>query len=347
MMDPSYNQRDLRRSQLKNNNRYIQERNSGAPEYDEDGTPVNGNTAERGQEQQTARQPQHTDGFTMIPPNESRRSKLNMMAQKEEESFQRWKEANRPASVHINPEKLGGDMSFAEAREKQMAGLRGSKLQKKMKKEELDRRRRQEEEEALQRMKAVQREKAERLEQRSRQEEQKRRELHKQDHLRTTESFLQRLERTAPGPLASSSATHTSSRRDATENSQMQMASRSVTDMKQEQKRVNSAFLDRLEGRGRGSEESGGVKWEERPYYTSEDPINVKQEPPLAHLDPSKEQSCSSWTQEADSDQDYDWALMKLMNRFPDCCKEFLEDILCQCSGDYEEAQVLLISTLS
>ncbi|XP_041662699.1 epithelial-stromal interaction protein 1 isoform X2 [Cheilinus undulatus] len=162
MMDPSYNQRDLRRSQLKNNNRYIQERNSGAPEYDEDGTPVNGNTAERGQEQQTARQPQHTDGFTMIPPNESRRSKLNMMAQKEEESFQRWKEANRPASVHINPEKLGGDMSFAEAREKQMAGLRGSKLQKKMKKEELDRRRRQEEEEALQRMKAVQREKLQR-----------------------------------------------------------------------------------------------------------------------------------------------------------------------------------------
>lgn len=75
----------------------------------------------------------------MIPPNESRRSKLTMsrltpplsdcptyitlffvhvlsqvtkvcvaaVAQKEEEALQRWKEENRPPPVHLNPERLG------------------------------------------------------------------------------------------------------------------------------------------------------------------------------------------------------------------------------------------------
>lgn len=48
-----------------------------------------------------------------------------------------------------------------------------------------------------------------------------------------------------------------------------------------------------------------------------------------------------------DLEPDYDWALMKLINSFPDCCRVFLEDILNQCNGDYEQASTLLISTLS
>lgn len=44
---------------------------------------------------------------------------------------------------------------------------------------------------------------------------------------------------------------------------------------------------------------------------------------------------------------DYDWALMKLMNRFPDCSRDFLEDILEQCQDDYETANMLLVNTLS
>lgn len=46
-----------------------------------------------------------------------------------------------------------------------------------------------------------------------------------------------------------------------------------------------------------------------------------------------------------DPEVDYDWALMKLMNSFPDCARVFLEDILDQCNGDYEQAYTLLIST--
>lgn len=294
------------------------------------------------QQQPAHRQPQHSSGFTMIPPNESRRHKAKMMAQKEEEELQRWREANRPPAVRLSPEKLGGNVGLSEVREKQQAELRCSKLQRKLKKEELDRRRRQEEEEELQKMKAQQREKAERLEQRRRQEEQRRTQLHREDHHRATESFLQRIERTAPGPLASSSATHTSSRSETADSSEAERRPKSERDVQQDHRRVNSAFLDRLEGRGRESEE--GVKEDERPYFTFNDCNVAEQEPPRTHLDTDPEQS---WTQEADSDPDYDWALMKLENRFPDCCRVFLEDILDQCRGDYEEAHMLLLSSLS
>uniref|UniRef100_A0A3Q3MV72 Golgi resident protein GCP60-like n=1 Tax=Labrus bergylta TaxID=56723 RepID=A0A3Q3MV72_9LABR len=157
-----------------------------------DGAPV---TPERGQQQPTNREPQHTGVFTVIPPNESQRRKTILISQKEEEDLKRWKEANRPSSVHTNPEKLGGHVTLAEAREKQSADLRSSKLRKKLMKAECDKKRRQEEEEELEKMKAVQREKAEQQEQRRRQEEQRRRELHRQDHLRATESLVQRFER--------------------------------------------------------------------------------------------------------------------------------------------------------
>uniref|UniRef100_A0A3Q1GVT4 Uncharacterized protein n=1 Tax=Acanthochromis polyacanthus TaxID=80966 RepID=A0A3Q1GVT4_9TELE len=94
-------------------------------------------------------------GYTVIQPNEARRSQIKT----KEEAFQRWKEANRPPPVHLNPERLGGHVSESEARQKQLVNLRCSKLQKKLKKEELDRKKRQEEEEKLQKMKDEQREK--------------------------------------------------------------------------------------------------------------------------------------------------------------------------------------------
>ncbi|KAK6315223.1 hypothetical protein J4Q44_G00147520 [Coregonus suidteri] len=82
-----------------------------------------------------------------------------MMVQKEEEDLQRWKEVNRPGPVQIAPEKLGGAVSLAEARERQLMELRQAKLQKQLRKEEMDRQRRQAEENEYERMKAKQREK--------------------------------------------------------------------------------------------------------------------------------------------------------------------------------------------
>ncbi|XP_071340064.1 epithelial-stromal interaction protein 1 [Trachinotus anak] len=309
-------------------------------------------TAASGTPPATDRQPRYSGGFTVIPPNESQRSKIKMMAQKEEEELQRWRETHRVSSVHLNPERLGGSVTLAEARQKQLADLRCSKLQKKLRQEELDRRRRQEEEAKLQRMKAEQRQKTERLEEKKRREEQRRREQFRQDHLRANQTFLQRFERTAPGPLASSSATHTSSRTEAVEIKQ----EKSLREVELDHRRVNSAFLDKLKGQCRGSEnkpkQEEGVQEAESLRLASEDlrhqpSTTTGQQLPFDHLKPDPEQSCSGWTEEADLEPDYDWALMKLMNSFPDYDKVCLEEILIQCNGDYEQAYTLLICMLS
>uniref|UniRef100_A0AAX7VAI5 Uncharacterized protein n=1 Tax=Astatotilapia calliptera TaxID=8154 RepID=A0AAX7VAI5_ASTCA len=100
-----------------------------------------------------------SDGYTIIPPNESKRNEMKTIAQKEEEALNRWKETQRVPSVCVNPERLGGDVTLAEVRQKQQINHQSMKLQKKIKKAEDDKRKRQEEEEKLQKMKAKQREK--------------------------------------------------------------------------------------------------------------------------------------------------------------------------------------------
>ncbi|KAI4796376.1 hypothetical protein KUCAC02_027799, partial [Chaenocephalus aceratus] len=104
------------------------------------------------------REPQYSVGFTMIPPNESRRSKTQMMAQKELEELQKWREENKPKPVQPVSEKLGGNATLAAVREKQHLELHHAKLQKKLKQQEADKKKRQEEDEENQRMKDKQRE---------------------------------------------------------------------------------------------------------------------------------------------------------------------------------------------
>uniref|UniRef100_A0A8D3AIC4 Epithelial stromal interaction 1 n=1 Tax=Scophthalmus maximus TaxID=52904 RepID=A0A8D3AIC4_SCOMX len=157
------------------------------------------------------RQPQCSGGYTVIPPNEFRRSKLIRMAQEEEEARQRWKETHRVPYVQPISERLGGDVTLAEARDKQLRDQQRSRVQKKMKQDELDKTRRQEEEAELQKKKDEQRRKAERLVAREHQDQQRRRQQLEPDYLRTSDRFLQSLERRAPDPRASSAASHTSS----------------------------------------------------------------------------------------------------------------------------------------
>ncbi|XP_054471239.1 epithelial-stromal interaction protein 1 [Anoplopoma fimbria] len=347
-MDPYQNQRN---TGYKPNNANFTDSTSGTSGGEQSPDHAHRDEPDSGTPQATGRQPQYSGGFTVIPPNESRRNQILTTAQKEEEALQRWKEANRVPSVHVNPERLGGSATLTGAREKQLSDLRCSKLQKKLKKEALDKKKRQEEEEEYQKMKDIQRKKAELLEEKRQQEEQRRREQHRQDHVRKTESFLQRFERTAPGPLASSSAAHTSSRSEAVESNQRE-EKKGVRDVEQDHRRVNQAFLDNLEGRGSRSEDGtnmGGVR--ECSFLASENfghqPSNpAGQQLPPAHLNPDPDQSfVADWTDEADPH--YDWALMKLMSIFPDCSKAFLEDILDQCNNDYEQAYTLLNCTMN
>ncbi|XP_063352839.1 epithelial-stromal interaction protein 1 [Pelmatolapia mariae] len=279
-------------------------------------------------------QPRYSDGYTIIPPNESKRNEMKTIAQKEEEALNRWKETQRVPSVRVNPERLGGDVTLAEVRQKQQINHQSMKLQKKIKKAEDDKRRKQEEEEKWQKMKAIQREKAERLLEKERQEDQRRREEFEQDRLRTQERFLQNFERKASS--ASTTAIRTSSRGTDVESKQTK-ESKNLREVQLEHKRVNAAFLDKLEGQARGSERE--------PKFESTQ--EAESQASLSHLKPDPEQSCSGWTEEADPRAEYDQALMKLIKSFPNCDRDFLEDILTQCNRDYEEASTLLISTLS
>ncbi|XP_068428712.1 epithelial-stromal interaction protein 1 isoform X2 [Clinocottus analis] len=297
-----------------------------------------------GDPQATDRQPQFSGVYTVFPPNESRRKENMRIAQKEEEDLQRWREANRVPAVHMTPETLGGSATLSGARERQQTDSHYSKLQKRLRKEELDKKRRQEEEEENQKMKDKQREKAERLEERRRQEEQRRRQQFSQDHARANERFLQRFDRTASGPLASSGAAHTSSRSDAVESKQREEWR--AGDVQQEHRRVNQAFLDNLEGRPGGSEKEtkeegvGACLFSPPPEYFGHRPSDApgQERPPRAQ--PIPDESSSDWI--ADADPEYDWALVKLMNSFPDYNRAFLEDILDQCNSDYEQAFTLL-----
>ncbi|CAM9313113.1 unnamed protein product [Lampetra planeri] len=47
-----------------------------------------------------------------------------------------------------------------------------------------------------------------------------------------------------------------------------------------------------------------------------------------------------------DPESDHEWAMIRLMSNFPECSRTFLADILDQCGGRYEQADMLLIGTL-
>ncbi|XP_036421294.1 epithelial-stromal interaction protein 1 isoform X3 [Colossoma macropomum] len=270
-----------------------------------------------------ARTPTHSDGYSIIPPNESRRSKLQRMAEKELDDLNKWKEAHRPGPVHLAPEKLGGSVSLAEVRQRQQVEARQSKLQKKLKREDMDRIRKQAEEEENQRKKAIQREKANNLELRKRQEEEQRKELYQHDLRMRREEQLQRLERSSSVPMAASNSTPASSwaqgreykearkaeEQDALEQMKEQQRRKSeILEKKQKQQeedrkrrmeseclRVNSAFLDRLEARGSGrvSESNscipeGGNIWQtEEPQDPASSPVPF---PSQVHTDSAEEE---------------------------------------------------------
>ncbi|XP_056145947.1 epithelial-stromal interaction protein 1 [Lampris incognitus] len=321
--------------------------------------PENANGNEPDSGQANPKTQDKSVGYTMIAPNNHRWSNLKSKAQKEEEDLQRWREAHRATPVHLTPERLGGNVSMDRAREKQLIDLRQSKLQKRLKKEEMDRRRRQEEEEELQKMKAVQREKAERLEERRRQQEQRRSEQFRQDQLRVTESFLQRLELTGQAPTAS---THMSAWSEALGEKQREREEVSERELQLDHRRVNSAFLDKLEAR-RAEVEREEVGEGTHPSSTYEDfrcqsDQSSETPDPFIRMKPDTDERFPGWMHEAedglgssaqlfggDPEPDYEWALMKLESRFPECSRVFLEDILIQCNGDYQQAYTLLSDT--
>ncbi|KAJ8013014.1 hypothetical protein DPEC_G00048900 [Dallia pectoralis] len=315
-------------------------------------------------------QPQYSDGFSMITPIESRRIKLQSMAQKEEEDFLRWKEENRPGPIQLAPSKIGGAVSLAEVRQRQQVELRQSKIQKQLRKQEMDRQQRQAEEEECERMKAKQREKAVRLAERKAQEERQRREVLQQDHLRRTEQFLQNVKRSETAPVALNLPVHTSpwaraqeyreGRREE-ENTELQMKKEKQRmmsealeekkidqeeEMKREMRRGREAFLNRLQ-----DVRAGGVveqREEQHPLLDVEEnsrdwQTHSQSSRPQDTTPPETipAQSTSELGEETGSD--FEWVVMKLQNMFSWYERPFLEDIVNQCDGDYQKAYDLMI----
>lgn len=273
-------------------------------------------------------QPQYVGGYTVITPNESRRNNLRTMAQREEEQFQRYREAQRSVPVHVNPERLGGGGTLQEARERQFTDQRCSKLQKKLKREEDERRKKEQEEMEIQKMKDKQREKAERLEQKKQQDDIRRREQFQSDRTRVMDRFLTQYETkasshsSAPSPIPN--AQHAPSVKTNAEERQ------------QDHKRTNAAFLDNIERQMRASNQSRAS-----PSASSSSESLDQESPPRPQTSPAPRRPGED-EPNTDPGPDFDWALMKLMSNFPHFDKDVLEEILTQCSGDYQQAHGLL-----
>ncbi|KAM9192703.1 epithelial-stromal interaction protein 1 isoform 3-T3 [Dugong dugon] len=73
----------------------------------------------------------HTGAYTLITPNENRRNQIRRIAEKELEDLEKWKEQNRAKPVNLVPRQLGGSQSEAEVRQKQQLQLMQSKYQQK------------------------------------------------------------------------------------------------------------------------------------------------------------------------------------------------------------------------
>ncbi|XP_053521421.1 epithelial-stromal interaction protein 1 isoform X2 [Artibeus jamaicensis] len=146
--------------------------------------------------------------YTLIAPNENRRSQIQRIAEKELENLAKWKEQHRAKPVHLMPVRLGGSKSEAEVRQKQQLQLMQSKYQQKLKKEEAVRIKKEAEEAEIQKMKAIQREKSEKLEVKKRFQENLRRETFREHQQYKTAEFLSRLETEWPNRSICQTAHH-------------------------------------------------------------------------------------------------------------------------------------------
>ncbi|XP_059851484.1 epithelial-stromal interaction protein 1 isoform X1 [Delphinus delphis] len=219
-----------------------------------------------------------TGAYTLIAPNEKRRNEMQRMAAKELEDLKRWKEQQRTKPINLAPMQLGGNQSEVEVRQRQQLQLVQSKYQKKLKREEYIRIKREAEEAEIQKMKAVQRQKSNKLEEKERLQENLRREAFREHQQCKTAEFLRRFDTQSPhrgtrpvavcDPQSSAWArrqAYMDSIREGTKKLQKMKDEHSqkseLLEFKREQeeeerakiqqaehRRVNNAFLDRLQG---------------------------------------------------------------------------------------------------
>ncbi|XP_066239811.1 epithelial-stromal interaction protein 1 [Saccopteryx leptura] len=204
-----------------------------------------------------------TGGYTLITPNENRRNQIQRIAEKELENLEKWKEQHRAKPVNLVPRRLGGSQSEAEVRQKQQLQLMQSKYQQKIKREEAVGIKKKAEEAEIQKMKAIQREKSNKLEEKKRIQENLRREAFREHQQYKTAEFLSRLETELPNRSTCQIAcrdVQSSTWSELLEFKRQQQEEERTRTHQDEHRRVNNAFLDRLQGKSQpgGLEHSGG-----------------------------------------------------------------------------------------
>uniref|UniRef100_A0A8C0IBP8 Epithelial stromal interaction 1 n=1 Tax=Bubo bubo TaxID=30461 RepID=A0A8C0IBP8_BUBBB len=108
---------------------------------------------------QQQQQEQYVGPYVLITPNETRRNQLKQIAKKELDDLEQWKEEHRPGPIKLAPQRLGGKESEAQARQKQQMMFMQSKYQQKHKREEYIKAKKAAEEAEILKKKAIQREK--------------------------------------------------------------------------------------------------------------------------------------------------------------------------------------------
>ncbi|XP_012927452.1 epithelial-stromal interaction protein 1 isoform X3 [Heterocephalus glaber] len=211
--------------------------------------------------------PHSTGAYTLIAPDETRRHQIQRIAEQELASLEKWKEQNRAKPIYLSPRRLGGSQSESEVRQKQQLQLMQSKYQQKLKREESVRIKKEAEEAELQKMKAIQRQKSNKLEEKRLLQEKLRREALREHHQYKTAEFLSRLDRTLPhgsvhqfAPRDSQSSTWNK----LPEPIQQPHEEEKAKIHQPEHKRVNNAFLDRLQGKS----QPGGLQ-QSRGYWNT------------------------------------------------------------------------------
>nr|KAF6460269.1 epithelial stromal interaction 1 [Molossus molossus] len=214
-------------------------------------------------ERQEQAGPRRIGAYTLITPNQNRRNQIQR----------------------------SGRQSEAEVRQKQQLQLMQSKYQQKLKREEAIRIKKEAEEAEIQKMKAIQREKSKKLEEKRRLQEDLRRKAFREHQQYKTAEFLSRLETEFPNRSTHEIArcdpqSSTWARRQSYKDYLKEEENRKLQRMKDEQRqksevlefkqqlqeeertrahqdehrRVNNAFLDRLQGKSQpgGLEHFGG-----------------------------------------------------------------------------------------
>ncbi|EHB06197.1 Epithelial-stromal interaction protein 1, partial [Heterocephalus glaber] len=180
-----------------------------------------------------------TGAYTLIAPDETRRHQIQRIAEQELASLEKWKEQNRAKPIYLSPRRLGGSQSESEVRQKQQLQLMQSKYQQKSNK----------------------------LEEKRLLQEKLRREALREHHQYKTAEFLSRLDRTLPhgsvhqfAPRDSQSSTWNK----LPEPIQQPHEEEKAKIHQPEHKRVNNAFLDRLQGKS----QPGGLQ-QSRGYWNT------------------------------------------------------------------------------